>query len=69
MTFTMIYVKAGTFMMGAAADEPNSNSWEKPAHKVTLTKDYYMGEYEMTYHPLVIYDKGIFCLCYYCLAE
>lgn len=48
VTFKMVYIKAGTFMMGAADDDKEANSWEKPAHKVTLTHDYYMGEYEVT---------------------
>ena len=48
LSFKMIYIQAGTFTMGADAKEPGSNSWEKPSHKVTLTKDYYMGEYEVT---------------------
>ena len=47
-TFKMIYVKAGTFTMGAGAKEAGANSWEKPAHEVTLTEDYYIGELEVT---------------------
>ena len=41
--FKMIKVEAGEFQMGA-----NDISLASPAHKVTLTKDYYMGETEVT---------------------
>lgn len=44
VTFKMKKVKAGTFQMGS--DEGSDN--EKPVHTVTLTKDYYMGETEVT---------------------
>jgi len=47
--FEMMRVKAGTFMMGATADQ----GWEverneKPAHQVTLTRDYFIGLYPVT---------------------
>ena len=40
----LVKVEAGNFMMGS--DEGGSN--EKPVHKVTLTKDYWLGETEVT---------------------
>lgn len=42
--FKMIPVAHGTFQMGLSADGYN----ETPIHSVTLTKDYYMGETEVT---------------------
>ncbi len=42
VTFKMKLVKAGTFQMGSNTGD------EKPVHSVTLTKDYYMGETEVT---------------------
>lgn len=42
VTFRMIYVKGGTFMMGNEAVES-----ESPVHSVTVT-DFYMGETECT---------------------
>jgi len=39
-------IKAGTFIMGS--DAPDVWPFEKPAHKVTLTKDFYIGIYEVT---------------------
>ena len=39
-------VKAGTFMMGSNEGGPIGQS--KPAHRVTLTYDFYMGKYEVT---------------------
>ena len=44
VTFKMKLVKAGTFQMGSKKGEKD----EEPVHTVTLTKDYYMGETEVT---------------------
>ena len=49
VSFKMILVEAGTFQMGATAEQgDDADSDEKPVHSVTLTKDYYMGETEVT---------------------
>lgn len=42
--FTMILVEAGTFQMGSTTGASD----EKPMHQVTLTKNFYMGESEVT---------------------
>jgi formylglycine-generating enzyme required for sulfatase activity len=49
VSFVMKLVKAGTFRMGATP-EMNDGAFddEFPVHKVTLTKDYYMGETQVT---------------------
>jgi len=44
----MVKVEAGTFMMGATSEMENPYDDEKPVHQVTLTKDYYIGKYEVT---------------------
>lgn len=44
VTFTMKFVEAGTFQMGSTTGESD----EQPVHSVTLTKDYYIGETEVT---------------------
>ena len=49
VAFTMTLVKAGTFTMGATdeqIDEARRN--EFPAHQVTITYDYYIGQTEVT---------------------
>ena len=46
--FRMIEVKSGEFMMGATAEQAGAKDVEKPAHKVKLTKDYFIGETEVT---------------------
>ncbi len=53
--FKMIGVAAGTFAMGAQADDSTAANYdaearpqEGPVHNVTLTKDYYIGETEVT---------------------
>ena len=48
VAFDMVLVKAGTFTMGATPEMQDPWDNEKPAHKVTLTKDYYMGRTEVT---------------------
>jgi len=44
---TMVRIPAGTFQMGSPATERNRNPDETP-HSVTLTKDYFIGRYEVT---------------------
>lgn len=49
VSFTMIRVPAGSFMMGATEEQgSDANSWEKPVHEVTLTSSYLIGETEVT---------------------
>lgn len=43
VTFTMKLVEAGTFQMGGT-----EYSYEQPIHSVTISKDYYIGETEVT---------------------
>ena len=46
--FRMIEVKSGEFMMGATSEQAGAEVDETPAHKVKLTKDYFIGETEVT---------------------
>ena len=46
--FKVLKVEKGTFTMGATAEQENPNDNEKPTHQVTLTKDYYIAETEVT---------------------
>ena len=47
---TMVWCPAGTFMMGATANEQDSptDGREKPQHQVTLTRGFWMGKNELT---------------------
>jgi formylglycine-generating enzyme required for sulfatase activity len=45
---TMIKVEAQTFEMGCTAGMSSCRSDESPAHDVTLTNDFYIGETEVT---------------------
>ena len=47
VSFDMIYVEGGTFMMGSNA--PDAGDDEQPMHEVTLS-DYYIGQTEVTQH-------------------
>lgn len=48
ISIEMVRVEAGTFMMGATSKDGNVEDNEKPVHKVTLTRNYYIGKYEVT---------------------
>jgi formylglycine-generating enzyme required for sulfatase activity len=47
VTFKMIKVHGGTFLMGATPAQIGADDDEKPVHRVTLS-DYYIGETEVT---------------------
>lgn len=44
----MVKVEYGTFEMGASRKMKYSKKSATPTHRVTLTKDYYIGKYEVT---------------------
>lgn len=46
--FNMKLVKAGTFIMGATPEQEHAQVDTKPAHSVTISKDFYIGETEVT---------------------
>ncbi|MBP5535513.1 MAG: SUMF1/EgtB/PvdO family nonheme iron enzyme [Bacteroidales bacterium] len=49
VSFTMIKVEAGSFMMGCTGEQGNDcEDREKPCHNVTITQDYYIGKFEVT---------------------
>ena len=47
LSLSMVYVKGGTFSMGATEEQVGAGSVEKPVHEVTL-KDFYIGKFEIT---------------------
>lgn len=47
VSFKMIYVAGGSFMMGATQEQTNYENDETPVHQVTLS-DYYIAETEVT---------------------
>lgn len=47
VSFDMVYVKGGTFQMGATEDDEEAWDDEKPVHSVTLS-GYYIGKHEVT---------------------
>ena len=44
----MVVVPSGSFMMGSPADEPGRESNEGPQHRVTISKPFAVGKYEVT---------------------
>lgn len=48
VSFNMILVEHGSFMMGAMVEHEEPCEDETPVHKVSITKNYYMGETQVT---------------------
>lgn len=46
--FNLLLVKAGMFKMGATEEQEGADDDERPVHWVRITKDFYMGETEVT---------------------
>ena len=46
--YKAVLIPAGTFTMGCTSEQSNCDGDETPTHKVTLTKDFYMMESEVT---------------------
>ena len=44
----LMKVEAGSFTMGAASAKEKPDDNEKPAHEVSLSRNYYIGKYEVT---------------------
>ena len=44
----MLLVPPGEFTMGSGAEDLDAQSAEKPAHRMTITKAFYLGRYEVT---------------------
>ncbi|MDR1164304.1 MAG: formylglycine-generating enzyme family protein [Deltaproteobacteria bacterium] len=45
---SFVPIPAGTFTMGAREGDDDVMDSQRPAHKVTLTRSFYMGEFEVT---------------------
>lgn len=68
----MVQIPAGTFMMGAADDDPLAEEDEKPAHSVTLST-FYLDQYEVStlQYALFLNELGSYvntCNGYLCLS-
>lgn len=49
VSFDMVKVEAGSFIMGCTSEQgDNCHEDESPYHRVTITRDYYIGKYEVT---------------------
>lgn len=48
VSFNMIPVKGGTFTMGSPTTEMGRGTNEGPQHEVTISRDYYIGEAQVT---------------------
>jgi Sulfatase-modifying factor enzyme 1 len=43
-----VSIPAGTFMMGCSAGDPDCYAEEKPVHRVTITRPFEMGKFQVT---------------------
>ena len=43
-----VNIPAGNFMMGCSAEDPECNADEKPAHRVSITRSFEFGKYQVT---------------------
>ncbi len=41
-------IPAGDFLMGSPDGEKDAPAWEKPQHRVQITRSFYLGKYEVT---------------------
>ena len=48
MDSTYVVIQPGTFMMGCSPGDGACDSDEKPAHQVTITKGFWIGQSEVT---------------------
>lgn len=58
----LVYISAGSFLMGSPFDQPNRQDDEQP-HRVTLTKSYYLSTTEVTqkqWREVMEFDRGEF---------
>ncbi len=44
----LVLIPAGEFMMGSPDSDKDSFKWEKPQHRVRITKPFYLGKYLVT---------------------
>jgi len=45
---TYVWIEPGTFSMGCSPGDNECYEWEKPAHRVTITKGFWMGQTDVT---------------------
>jgi formylglycine-generating enzyme required for sulfatase activity len=61
----MVKIKAGTFTMGCVEGRDDvaggCDDDEKPAHQVTISKDFYMGKYEVTFDEWDVCEQAKVC--------
>ena len=60
----LVLIPAGEFSMGSPASDTLAGDKEKPQHKVTLTKPFYLGAYEVTqaeYQKVMGENPSYFC--------
>jgi len=48
VSFKMVRIPAGEFLMGSPSNEPDRDSDEGPQHRVRISRDFWMGQTEVT---------------------
>ncbi len=44
----LVIIPPGEYMMGAVPDDPHATNWERPQHRVRISKAFYLGTYTVT---------------------
>jgi formylglycine-generating enzyme required for sulfatase activity len=55
----MVWVPPGEFMMGSGDDDKDAENWEKPAHRVQITKGFWLGKCDVTLGQWRAYCKQV----------
>ncbi|MCA9016544.1 MAG: formylglycine-generating enzyme family protein, partial [Planctomycetaceae bacterium] len=51
----LVFIPAGTFLMGAPENEKGAWPFEKPQHKVEIKTGFYIGKYEVTFEQFRVF--------------
>lgn len=54
-----VWIPAGTFSMGCSTGDSECSDDEKPLHRVTLTRGFWIGQTEVTVRAYKLYAKAI----------
>jgi formylglycine-generating enzyme len=54
----LVRIKAGRFQMGSPDSDEDAEKDEKPQHEVALTRDFYLGRYEVTRRQFQVFVEA-----------
>lgn len=54
----MVKIPRGSYIRGTGGGDPDARNTEQPAHTVTITKDFWIGKYEITNAQMRLFDPN-----------